>query len=136
MQYIKKLSNHYDIVIIDCTDPSGPSLELFSKEFYQDVFDALKADGILVSQTGSPIFSPHFRQALKNLQEVFPRTRPYLTCDPTYFAGYWSFTIGSKEYGLENIINDRFSSLNTLFYTPEVHKAAFVIPRYIQNIID
>ncbi|SHF52887.1 polyamine aminopropyltransferase [Desulforamulus putei] len=135
LQYVKQHASRYDVIIVDCTDPVGPSLELFTKNFYRDVFNALKADGIMVSQTGSPTFSSHFTEAVKGIQEVFPHSSPYLTCEPTYIAGFWSFTIGSKKYKFDNINSDRMATIETRYYTPDIHRAAFVLPKYIEQMI-
>ncbi|MEW6697797.1 MAG: polyamine aminopropyltransferase [Bacillota bacterium] len=135
LAYVKGHAACYDVIIVDCTDPGGPSVDLFSKPFYQDVFLALKGDGIMVCQTGSPTFSPHFKQAVKNIQGVFPHTNPYLTCEPTYMAGFWTFTMGSKEYKYDHLNPDRMLTIDTQYYTPDVHRAAFVLPKYIDQLI-
>ncbi|GAB6179546.1 polyamine aminopropyltransferase [Desulfotomaculum defluvii] len=136
LKYTKQCDASYDIIIVDCTDPSGPSMNLFAKEFYKDIYKALKSDGVFVSQTGSPSFSSHYRLAVKNIMEVFPLARPYLTCEPTYIAGFWSFTVGSKKYQLDNINPHRMLNIKTNYYTPAVHKAAFVLPKYIEKITE
>ncbi|GAB6158491.1 polyamine aminopropyltransferase [Desulfotomaculum varum] len=135
LQYVKQKAAHYDVIIVDCTDPGGPSLALFTKDFYQDVYNALTEDGIIVSQTGSPTFSPHFVEAVKGIRDVFPCSSPYLTCEPSYIAGFWSFTIGSKKYALDAVDQGRMAALATRYYTPEIHRAAFVLPKYIQEKI-
>ncbi|ABO51433.1 spermidine synthase [Desulforamulus reducens MI-1] len=135
LKHMKQCSSQYDIIIVDCTDPSGPSMDLFSKDFYRDVYNALKDDGVFVSQTGSPSFSTHFKQAVQNIMEVFPLAKPYLTCEPTYIAGFWSFTVGSKKYQLDNINPERMFNIETKYYTPDIHKAAFVLPKYIEQLL-
>lgn len=135
LEYINNHPGKYDVILIDCTDPIGPSQELFSKAFYRDSFNALKEDGLMVTQTGSPLFSRHFLQAYKNIREVYPLTKPYLTCDPTYFAGYFAFTLGSKRYDYNQVYSDRFRSIQTEYYTPALHLASFVLPRNIERMI-
>jgi len=54
---------------------------------------------------------------------------------PTYPGGYWSFTIGSKKYDPEQVNISTIPELDTKYYTPELHKACFVLPRYVQNLI-
>lgn len=135
LKYVKRYSSRYDVIIVDCTDPGGPSLDLFTRGFYQDVFQALKDDGIMVSQTGSPTFSPHFKQAVESIRQVFPHSKPYLTSEPAYMAGFWTFTIGSKEYKFDHINAGRVLTADTRYYTPEIHRAAFVLPKYIDRLI-
>ena len=54
---------------------------------------------------------------------------------PTYPGGYWSFTIGSKKYDPEKVDISAIPDINARYYTPELHKACFVLPKYIQDII-
>ncbi len=54
--HMKKTENHFDVIIVDCSDPIGPGVGLFSREFYQDVYKALKPDGLFVQQTESPFY--------------------------------------------------------------------------------
>jgi len=41
-KYVKNKKDYYDIIIVDSSDPIGPAVVLFQKQFYQDVKDALK----------------------------------------------------------------------------------------------
>lgn len=51
IKFVKKYKNFFDVIIIDFTDPLGPFLDLFSKNFYQDVFRALTKNGALSVQS-------------------------------------------------------------------------------------
>ena len=54
LKYIRRCEEEYDLIIVDSSDPFGPSEGLFKREFYGSCFNALKADGIMVNQQGSP----------------------------------------------------------------------------------
>ena len=57
LKFIRKCEEEYDIIIVDSSDPFGPSEGLFTKEFYGNCFNALRKDGIMVNQQGSPFYS-------------------------------------------------------------------------------
>ena len=46
---LKAPSESFDIILVDSTDPGGPSEELFSEEFYENCKRVLTKDGILVT---------------------------------------------------------------------------------------
>ena len=50
LKFIRKCEDEYDLIIVDSSDPFGPSEGLFTREFYGSCFNALRADGIMVNQ--------------------------------------------------------------------------------------
>lgn len=56
IKYVNQHKNEFDVIMIDSTDPVGPAVGLFSKEFYKAIYECLKEDGIFVAQTESPFF--------------------------------------------------------------------------------
>lgn len=134
IKYIQDRKNEFDVIIIDSTEPVGPAVQLFSKEFYQNCFDALKEDGMLVVQSESPFFNEDvIKMAYGSIESVFPLTKLYLANIPTYPSGMWSFTVGSKKYDPEKIVNTTTQPLK--YYNPSLHRAAFQLPNFVQNII-
>ena len=126
--------DEFDLILIDSTEPLGPSVELFSQIFYQNAAAALKDDGILVAQSGSPLFNDDLiKLAYQGIKSAFPITKLYLVPVPTYPSGTWSFTIGSKQHDPENIVHQPVSGLK--YYTPAIHKAAFQLPIFVQQIL-
>ena len=57
IEYIRNHKDMYDVIIVDSTDPVGPAVNLFSKDFYISIYEALKDDGIFVAQTESPFYN-------------------------------------------------------------------------------
>lgn len=55
LKFIRQCEEEYDLIIVDSSDPFGPSEGLFTREFYGSCFNALKEDGIMVNQQGSPL---------------------------------------------------------------------------------
>ncbi len=139
VKYVKSQKNKYDVVIIDSTDPEpmGPAVQLYSSDFYQSVYRCLNDDGLFVAHTDSPCFSfgrDNFRDFWHRINAYFPLTKAYITCVPSYISGYWSFTLGSKRYDpIRDYRHD--TSIKTRFYTSELHRACFVLPRFMQELI-
>ncbi|KYO64538.1 polyamine aminopropyltransferase [Thermovenabulum gondwanense] len=133
--FIKDKKNFYDIIIIDSTDPIGPAVGLFAKEFYNNVYEALTEDGIFVAQTESPFFfSELLKRIYKDVSSIFKYTNVYIATIPTYPGALWTFTMGSKKINpLERTVDK--IDFDTKYYTPEIHKAAFVLPAFVKKII-
>ncbi|MDD3268187.1 MAG: polyamine aminopropyltransferase [Syntrophomonadaceae bacterium] len=135
IEYVKNHRNHFDIIVVDSTDPVGPAIQLFASSFYQSVYDALKEDGMLVVQSESPFLNKNvIDMAFGGIKQVFPLTKLYLANVPTYPSGLWSFTVGSKVHDPETIKNT--PKLDWKYYSPEVHKAAFALPNFVKKIIE
>ena len=137
IEYVKQTEKRYDIVIIDSSDPIGPATGLFSQEFYQGVYRVLKADGLMVAQTESPIFNKELLSGVyADLQELFPLAYVYLTCVPSYIAGFWTFSLASKKYDpLQPVRKPSLAEGAFRYYTPEIHHATFVLPPFVQKVL-
>lgn len=134
--HIAQSENEYDVIIVDSTEPVGPAVNLFTKGFYAGIFKALKEDGIFVAQSDNPWFKADLiRNVQRSVREIFPITSLYLANIPTYPSGLWAFTIGSKTYNPLEIPEERFYEIETKYYTKELHKAAFVLPKFVQDLL-
>jgi spermidine synthase len=142
LKFVKTKSNEYDLIIVDSTDPIGPGFELFTHEFYENCFNALKEDGILVNQHESPYYkreSEAMQRAHKKIKTVFPVARVYQAHIPTYGSGHWLFGFASKKYDpIENINEREWNSLglNTKYYNTVLHKGAFALPNYVIELLN
>lgn len=135
--HIAQSENEYDVIMVDSTEPVGPAVHLFTKGFYAGIAKALKEDGIFVAQTDNPWFKGDLiRQVFRDVKEIFPITRLYTANIPTYPSGLWTFTIGSKKYDPLKVENDRFYPIETKYYTKELHFAAFVLPKFVQDLLE
>ncbi|MCD1259978.1 polyamine aminopropyltransferase [Paenibacillus athensensis] len=134
--HIHDHKNTYDVIMVDSTEPVGPAVELFSKGFYQGIFDALKEDGIFVAQTDNPWFKADLiRTVNRDVKEIFPIVRVYSANIPTYPSGLWTFTMGSKKYDPLQVDEAAIPDFPTKYYTPRLHKAAFVLPRFVEDLV-
>jgi spermidine synthase len=136
--HVKEHPDEYDVIIVDSTDPIGPAVGLFAREFYQSIHTALKADGLFVAQTESPFLTGDLiRRVYTDVAAIFPMASLYLASIPTYPSGLWSFTVGSKIHDPHAIADPvRAAGLETRYYTPDVHRAAFALPRFVQELLE
>ena len=141
----KAMADSYDLIVVDSSDPVGPSEGLFSKSFYKNVYKCLRPQGILTVQSESPHFNqPAFIDLNVCLKEVFggDRVHCYLAFIPTYPTGMWSFSFCSKDgldpvEGLDLDRAESFSREHGLkYYNPAVHKASFCLPTFLKEMIE
>lgn len=135
-EFVKKTNQRYDVVIVDSTDPVGPAECLFEEDFYGGIYNILKEDGFVSTQSESPFFDMNWTStAVENLKKVFPIVKTYLCFVPTYPSGMWSFTIASKIYDPEDNRNERFKQmgLDLKYYNKEIHKACFALPNFVRS---
>lgn len=136
IEHIKANRNEYDIILVDSTDPVGPAVGLFAKEFYQDVYNALKEDGIMVAQTESPFYMQDLiRQINQDLKEIYPLVKLYQAAIPTYPTGLWTFTLASKKYDPLTVNRQDIPDTKTRYYNQDIHFAAFVLPNFVAEIL-
>ena len=141
LKYVRFKENEYDLIIVDSSDPFGPSEGLFTREFYGSCFNALKADGIMVNQQGSPFYAEDasaMQRSHKRIASTFPVSRVYQAHIPTFAAGYWLFGFASKKYHpIDDLDADAWKALNlrTRYYTTRLHVGAFYLPAFLEEML-
>ena len=141
LRFLRKCQDKYDLIINDATDPLGHEAGLFTKEFYGNCYKALHDDGIMVYQHGSPFFDEdeeNCRAMHRKAFKSFPISRVYQAHIPTCPAGYWLFGFASKKYHpIKDFNPERWESRNikTWYYTTHLHKGAFMLPKYVEDIL-
>jgi len=137
VKFVKETKEKFDVIIVDSTDPIGPAQPLFGKEFYQDVYNCLSNDGIVVSQGESSWYALDIQQSLLSvLNSVFTNSYLYSFSNLTYPGGLWSFTFATKKYHPVNDFNpDRVkqSGLEFDYYNQQLHSAAFTLPSFVKK---
>ncbi len=143
-EFVEKGQEPFDAIIVDLTDPfpSGPSLRLFTAEFYQLVRRTLKEDGLMVTQSSSPLLlTDELLRIYGNLKAVFPLVRVCLAPVPSYPGVVWSFTLASEgndplaldEATVRHRLEARGISLR--FYSPQMHRASFALPPFLADLL-
>ncbi len=137
IKHVQEHKNTYDMIIIDSTDPVGPAVGLFSEEFYRQVHDALKEDGLFVAQTESPFFNREIIQNVqKTLSGIFPIARLFHGVVPTYPGGAWTFSMGSKKYDPLAVKPEEIPQLETKWYSADIHHSSFILPPFVQEYLN
>lgn len=133
--HMRDAKNAYDVIIVDCSDPVGPGVGLFGREFYRDVHRALKADGLFVQQTESPFYHQKLiRRLYRDIPDFFPITRMYLANIPLYPGGLHCFTIGSKKYDPAQAGLPEQLPFSTKYYNRELHYSCFKLPSFVREL--
>lgn len=141
LKFIRRCEAAYDLIIVDSTDPFGPSEGLFTREFYGNCYNALREDGIMVNQHESPFYTEDAvacQRAHKRIVESFPISRVYQAHIPTYPSGHWLFGFASKKYHpLRDLDETRWNmrGLTCRYYTTTLHKGAFYLPAYVEELL-
>lgn len=142
LKFIRQPENHYDLIIVDSTDPFGPGEGLFTKEFYGNCYKALKEDGIMVNQHESPFYDNYrasMNRAHQRIIECFPIASVYQAHITTYPSGHWLFGFASKKYDpIKDLDENRWNALGlkTKYYNTTLHKGAFALPTYVKELLD
>jgi len=142
-RYLEKNEERYDFIISDLTEPveEGPSIMLFTKDFFELVSQRLEEDGIFVLQAGStdPHYIDFFASLKKTLEKVFQIVRPFTTFIFS-FQMLWAFLFASNRYDPisieEDVIRERLGErgIGSLeFYDPQTHRILFQIPNHLRK---
>jgi spermidine synthase len=139
MDYVARTDRRFDVIIVDSTDPQGPGKVLFTRKFYAACKRCLSAGGVLVTQNGVPLLQPaELVSSVRHFRSLFADAGCYVAAIPTYVGGQMAMGWATddkrlREVPLKTIVERyrRAGRLPTRYWTPEVHKAAFALPRFI-----
>src|SRR5947209_7576610 len=139
MNYVATTNRRFDVIIVDSTDPQGPGKVLFSDKFYAACQRCLTPGGVMVTQNGVPIFQPsELVSSVRKFRKLFADGSCYVAAIPTYVGGHMAMGWATADRKLRQIpvriIAERYRKagrFSTKYWTPEVHVAAFALPRFI-----
>ena len=100
-RYVEEHPRQFDVIIMDMTDPAGPSTMLYTKEFFGAVRRAFRnKHGIFVMHSESPVTRPKaFSCIQKTLRASFTHVTPFYIYIQMY-ATLWSVTLCSQSTGV------------------------------------
>jgi len=142
-RYVEKTGEKFDVVVSDLTEPvhGGPSIYLFTKEFFEKIAGILKEEGVFVLQAGSSdlFYQKFFSSCVRTLEEVFPLVRPYWTFMFSYNSP-WGFALASRKAdplkAAEKVLEERGRQRGVeglRYYHPGLHRGMFALPLYLQE---
>jgi len=137
--FIEQAKEKFDVILMDLSDPVGPAADLFQKSFHQEAFNRLTDKGIMVAQSESPYYNQETVKAMyRNLREIFPVVRMYTCFMPIYPSSYWSFAFCSKGIDpVRDFDQARYDKIrpSTRYYNDEIHRASFVLPQFVRELL-
>jgi spermidine synthase len=139
MDFVARTGRRFDVIIVDSTDPQGPGKVLFTRKFYAACKRCLTAGGVLVTQNGVPFLQPaELVSSVGHFRGLFADAGCYIAAIPTYVGGHMAMGWATDDKRLRELpvrtLAERYrraGRLVTKYWTPEVHKAAFALPRFI-----
>jgi spermidine synthase len=132
-EFIARDGRKFDVVIIDSSDPVGPSVSLHGMNFYKKLKKRLHPGGIVVAQAGSPFYCPESIKKKRDfLRKIFKIVDFYLSPVPTYPGGSWCFVFLSDKVNPSRIKRKPAKGLK--YFNLEVHHSAFSLPNYLKGL--
>ena len=133
-EFIRQTEQKFDVVIIDISEPVGPSFALHQKDFYLKLKNCLKEEAVVVAQIGSPFFDlDSIAQKNNFFQEIFNNIYFYLGPTPTYPGGNWCYAYLSNRITPFEIRRDPPPGLK--FFNLDILRSAFALPNYMRNAL-
>lgn len=140
VRYVKEAAvDPFDVVILDGSDPVGPSAGLFDESFYRGCSRVLKPGGIFALQSEPPFwYREVFLEIQKTLRRTFSQVRPYFGPVPLYTASPMSYTLAGDRVDPDAIDEDRAAAVEpgSRYYNRDVHRAAFAIPNELRRELE
>jgi len=142
-KFIENSDKKFDLIILDLPEPfdGGTVPLLYTKEFYQTIFDHLTETGSMVTQATSTAAHncSSFLIITNTAKKVFPVVRPYSANVPSFFSP-WGFVCASKNADPLAVPTDkirkRIKNLDGLrFYDYEMHGGLFALPKFLKEAL-
>ncbi|MBX3270678.1 MAG: polyamine aminopropyltransferase [Sandaracinaceae bacterium] len=135
-RFVRECRERFDVVILDGSDPIGPSAGLFGRALYEDVRRLVGDDGLFALQTESPAIDlALFLEMQGALRASFERVHPYFGAVYLYAAGLFSWTVASGVTDPRAPRPARVAAIEAgcAHYDAEVHRAAFAAPPFVRR---
>jgi spermidine synthase len=140
--YVRSATERFDLIVLDLTDPGGPSEALYTPDFYRACAARLQTGGAMTLHIASPVAHPlRVRSTLASLRAAFAVVTPYLTSIPLY-GGLWMMACVSDSLDPRTLSADQVDrriaarSLRDLrYYNGEMHRAALALPNFVRELV-
>jgi len=140
--FVRSAHEQFDLIVLDLTDPGGPSTPLYTVDFYRACAARLAPGGAMTLHIASPIAHPdRIRTGLAALREAFPVVRPYLASIPLY-GGLWMMACCAATLDpaaltaaeIDHRIAER-GIRDLQYYNGDVHAAALALPNFVRSLV-
>ena len=141
LAFVRSTTETFDVIVLDLTDPGGPSEPLYTADFYRACAARLNPTGALTLHIASPVAHPdRIRAGLANLRAAFAIVTPYLVSVPLY-GGLWMMASASATLNpayLTPLDVDRRIAQRKIgdlrYYNGDMHRAAFALPNFVREL--
>lgn len=141
-EYVRSGAGRYDLIVLDLTDPGGPSEALYTPDFYRACAARLDSGGALTLHIASPVAHPErIRTTLAALRQAFPLVTPYLTSIPLY-GGLWMMACASATLDPRTLTADEVDRriaargiAGLRYYNGDMHRAALALPNFVRELV-
>jgi spermidine synthase len=142
LAFVRDDHSHYDLIVLDLTDPGGPSTPLYTADFYRACAQRLTPEGAMTLHIASPVAHPsRIREGMANLRTAFRCVTPYLTSIPLY-GGMWMMACASQGLDPSSVsegeIDARIARRNIRdlqYYNGAMHRAALALPNFVRSLV-
>jgi len=140
--YVRNGVEQYDLIVLDLTDPGGPSTPLYTTDFYQACAARLRPMGAMTMHIASPVAHPgRIRDTLASLRAAFPVVTPYLTSIPLY-GGLWMMACCAAQldpHYLTPLEVDRRIAQRGIgdlqYFNGDVHRGSLAMPNFVRTLL-
>ncbi|HEY7944041.1 MAG: polyamine aminopropyltransferase [Burkholderiales bacterium] len=142
LAFVRAATGTYDLIVLDLTDPGGPSQPLYDVDFYRACAARLNPSGLMTLHLASPVAHPErVRAGMAELRAAFPIVVPYLVPIPLY-GGLWMMACASAAVNTSYLtpleVDRRISQRgigDLQYYNGDVHRAAMALPNFVRELV-
>ncbi|MFC4272371.1 polyamine aminopropyltransferase [Sneathiella chungangensis] len=140
MRKARAAADRFDLIILDLSEPVGPSSSVFTYGFCEDFSACIKDDGVVLDSDSIFVGKDraYFLQELcgdkdQNLvsimqrEKLLPHVAAYRSIVQLYPAAEFGFFLYSRD---GHDYSNPVASLTARHYNPELHKASFALPTW------
>ena len=140
-RFVMDTRDAFDLIVLDLTDPGGPSTALYTPEFYAACAARLGPQGAMTMHVGSPVAHPErVRATLAELRRSFAVVTPYLTAVPLY-GGTWMMACCSASLDPRALqasdVDLRIAQRGVgdlQFINGDIYRAVLALPNYVKPL--
>jgi len=141
--FVRETKETFDLIVLDLTDPGGPSTLLYTPDFYRACAARLNPVGAMTLHVASPVAHPdRIRDGLAALRTAFPVVAPYLASIPLY-GGMWMMACCSGSLDPRKLaaheVDRRLAQRgirDMQYYNGDVHRGALALPNFVRILVE
>lgn len=138
-EFVKSHQGYYDVIIVDSSDPVGPSESLFNESFYRGMRSALAPGGLIASQSESIFLHMSIIKSLLGITSKLFKDSGYAMFQvPTYPTGTIGCCLATLGPDFRNPARrpDGMTQNKLKYYTHDIHKSCFALPNFVLEILN